>query len=368
MARGLRVVPNPLAQKGRLSLTLKQIKSIAGSRVTGSDVARLANVDPAVVSKLLNGDPKLRVSEETRKRVMVAVEELGYRPNYAAHRLRSSRKIGAIGLIIPNFSNPAFAEIVHGAEVASRKQKVSLFVASDDEFTSPLELITDLVASERVDAILIAGGSAEETAKINEFLTKRHFPFLFLNRKTIGTRRSLFLDDEYAIELAVNHLVKLGHTRIYNIAGKQTMETGKRRQKAFKEAIKVAGLPFKPELIVEEEYSTLGGQLGFDQIMKRRPKPTALIVSEFVMAVGALNAARKAKILVPNQLSLVAFNNLDIASLLNPTLTTVGLQLQHLGEEGFNLLVESPFDDEIYQTVSKSAELFPRESTREIGK
>ncbi|MCX6428645.1 MAG: LacI family DNA-binding transcriptional regulator [Actinobacteria bacterium] len=349
-------------------MAAKRLKPVGGARVTGADVARLAKVDPAVVSKLLKGDPKLRVSEETRQRVMDAVDQLGYRPNYAAQRLRSSRQIGAVGLIIPNFSNPAFAEIVHGAEVASRKQKISLFVASDDEFTTPLELITDLVASERVDAILIAGGTAKETAAINEFLTKRRFPFLFLNRQSVGTRRSLFLDDEYAIELAVNHLVKLGHTRIYNIAGKKTMETGKRRQKAFMEAIKSAGLPFTPDLIVEEEYSALGGQHGFEKIMARKPKPTALLVSEFVMAVGAMNAARKAKVSIPDQLSLVAFNNLDIASLLNPTLTTVGLQLQHLGEEGFNLLLETPFDEEIYQTVSKSAQLYPRESTRAIRK
>ena len=338
------------------------------SRVTGSQVAALAKVDAAVVSKILKEDPTLRVSAETRKRVMDAIEQLGYRPNYAAQRLRSSRKIGAVGLIIPNFSNPAFAEIVHGAEIAALKQKVALFVSSNSEFSTPLELIIDLVASGRVDALLIAGGSSAETAEINKYLSGRNFPFLFLNRQSVGTRRSLFLDDEFAIGLLVDHLVEMGHKKIYNIAGRSDMETGKRRQGAFKKAITEAGLTFSPDLIVEEEYSALGGARGFQEIMKRKPKPTALVVSEFNMAVGALNAARKAKVIVPDDLSMVAFNNLEFASLLNPTLTTVGLQLQHLGEEGFNLLVDRPSNEEIYQTVSRSAELFLRESSKSIRK
>ena len=162
--------------------------------------------------------------------------------------------------------------------------------------------------------------------------------------------------------------MSLGHTNIYNLAGKKTMETGKRRQQAFKDAILEAGLPFRPDLVVEEDYSALGGQRGFAEIIKRKPKPTALVISEFVAAVGALNAARKANIKVPDELSIVAFNNLEFASLLNPTLTTVGLQLQHLGEEGFNLLIDTPYDQEIYQNVSKSAELFPRESSKAIRK
>jgi LacI family transcriptional regulator len=336
--------------------------------VTGSQVAALAKVDAAVVSKILKEDPDLRVSVETRKRVMDAIEQLGYRPNYAAQRLRSSRKIGAVGLIIPNFSNPAFGEIVHGAEIAALKQKVALFVSSNSELTTPLELIIELVASGRVDALLVAGGSSSETAEINEYLSARNFPFLFLNRQSVGTRRSLFLDDEYAISLLVGHLVELGHKKIYNIAGRSNMETGKRRQKAFKEAITAAGLTFSPDLIVEEEYSPLGGQRGFQEFLKRKPKATALVVSEFNMAVGALNAARKAKVVVPDDLSMVAFNNLEFASLLNPTLTTVGLQLQHLGEEGLNLLLEKQPKEEIYQTVSKSAELFLRESSKSLRK
>jgi LacI family transcriptional regulator len=338
------------------------------SRVTGSQVAALAKVDAAVVSKILKEDPDLRVSVETRKRVMDAIEQLGYRPNYAAQRLRSSRKIGAVGLIIPNFSNPAFGEIVHGAEIAALKQKVALFVSSNSELTTPLELIIDLVASGRVDGLLIAGGSSSETAEINDYLSSRHFPFLFLNRQSVGIRRSLFLDDEYAIGLLVDHLVELGHKKIYNIAGLSSMETGKRRQAAFKKAITEAGLTFSPDSIVEEEYSYIGGQRGFQEIFNRRPKVTAVVVSEFNMAVGALNAARMAQVTVPDEMSMVAFNNLEFASLLNPALTTVGLQLQHLGEEGLNLLLEKQPNEEIYQTVSKSAELFLRESSKSLRK
>lgn len=348
------------------SLAKGQSRQNSSSRITGADVAARAGVDAAVVSKILKGDPKLRISERTRKRVMDAINELGYRPNYAAQRLRSSVRIRAVGLIIPNFSNPAYAEIVHGAEIGSLKKKVTLFVSSTEEFKSPLDLVIDFVASERVDALLIAGGTARETALINKYLSERNFPFLFLNRESMNPKRSLFLDDEYAVKLMVHHLYDLGHRNIYNIAGRKSMETGKRRIEGFRDAIEEVGLPFKETLIYEEEYSAVGGQKAYEAVMKRRPRPTALVISEFVMAVGAMNAARNAGIRVPDDLSIVAFNNLEIASMLNPTLSTVGLQLQHLGEEGFDLLIDTPEDVEIYRTISKKARLFPRESSKAI--
>lgn len=344
------------------------IKRGTAKRITGADVAAKAGVDAAVVSKILKGDSTLRISDITRKRVMDAIEELGYRPNYAAQRLRSSKRIRAVGLLIPNFSNPAYAEIVHGAELASLKKKVALFVSSTQEYKSPRELAVDFVASERVDALLVAGGTARETAEINSYLNEKKFPFLFLNRQSVGIRRSLFLDDEYAMSLMVNHLVDLGHRNIYNIAGLRSMETGRRRIEGFKYAMEATGLSFKDSMIYEEEYSAAGGQRAFRSIMKRKPRPTALVVSEFVMAVGAIHAARNADIDVPKDLSIIAFNNLEIASMLNPTLSTVALQLQHLGSEGLDLLIDTPIDHEIYKTISKKAQLFPRESTRVLRK
>jgi LacI family transcriptional regulator len=332
-------------------------------RITGVDVAREANVDPAVVSKLLSGDHRLRVADETRKRVTDAVNKLGYRPNYAAQRLRTNRPMSAVGLIIPNFSNAAYAEIIHGAEKAAHDRNVVLFVASAEEAGSFRALVEDLVASDRVDGILIAGGTSIDVERVNEYLTDRGVPYLFLNRKSSGLMRSLFMDDEYAIELAVRHLVELGHKHIYSIAGRKTLETGLRRQAAFKYAMRNCGLPFKKSLIVEEDYSPVGGKRGLDEIIKRDPTATAIVASEFVMAVGALNAAREANIKVPLDLSIVAFNNLPIATLLNPTLTTVGLALGYLGEQGFDLLLSTPHDVEVDQTVSMRAALYPRESS-----
>jgi len=339
---------------------------IASTRVTGAQVAREANVDPAIVSKILRDDPSLRVSRETRSRVMAVVERLGYRPNYAAQRLRSSR-IGAVGLVIPDFRNPAFAEIVHGAEKASHEHRVSLFVSSAAASKSTIDLVIDLVASDRVDALLVAGGNTQETDRINEYLVERGVSFLFLNRQTSGTRRSLFLDDERAIGLAVQHLVSLGHRKIAAIGGLSSMETGRRRQRAFAQALQKADLQPRPDYVVEADYSLAGGQSAFAQIMELGDQPTALVVSEFVTGVGALGAARSAGVSVPRDMSMAVFNNLDMANFLTPTLTTVGLQLSAMGAEGLALLVDRPPDEEINATVSKPAELFVRESTAPPG-
>lgn len=336
------------------------------TRVTGAQVAREARVDPAIVSKILRNDPSLRVSDETRSRVMAVVERLGYRPNYAAQRLRSSR-IGAVGLVIPDFRNPAFAEIVHGAEQASHEHSISLFVSSAASSKSTIDLVIDLVASDRVDALLVAGGNSQETSRINEYLVERNVSFLFLNRQTAGTRRSLFLDDERAIELAVEHLIGLGHRKIAAIAGLSTMETGRRRRRAFTQALRRAGLPERRGYVVEADYSIAGGQSAFARITELDDKPTALVVSEFVTGVGVLGAARTAGISVPRDLSIAVFNNLDMANFLTPTLTTIGLQLSAMGAEGLALLVSRPPDEEINATVSKPAELFIRESTAPPG-
>jgi LacI family transcriptional regulator len=331
-------------------------------RVTGAQVAREANVDPAVVSKLLQNDSSVRVSQETRRRVMDAVDRLGYRPNYAAQRLRSS-KIGAIGLVIPDFRNPTFAEIVHGAERASHDRGISLFVSSSAESVSTMDLVVDLVASDRVDALLVAGGSREETARINTYLVERGVSFLFLNRQTKRTKRSLFLDDEFAIGLAVDHLVGLGHERFAAITGLRSMETGQRRRQGLITALERAGLACRPGYIVESDYSFAGGQAAFAKIWALEDRPTALVVSEFSMGIGALLAALAAGVNVPGELSIAVFNNLEIASYLAPTVTTVGLQLSTLGAEGVELLVDRPPGGAINQTVSMPAELFIRDST-----
>ena len=333
-----------------------------GSRVTGAQVAREAGVDPAIVSKLLRDDRTLRISDETRRRVMDVVARLGYRPSYAAQRLRSSG-IGAVGLVIPDFRNPAFAEIVHGAEQASHEQGVSLFVSSSAESASTIDLVVELVASDRVDALLVAGGSSKETAAINTYLVEHGVSFLFLNRRTVGNRRSLYLDDEYAIGLAVDHLAELGHRKIAAIAGLSSMETGRRRQRGFAAALQRAGLTPRPDYVVEGPYSIDGGQRAFVQILELPDRPTALVVSEFVMGIGALGAARSAGVAIPGDLSMAVFNNLEIAAYLTPTLTTVGLQLSALGAEGLELLVSRPPDEEIHATVSKPAELYIRDST-----
>lgn len=334
-------------------------------RVTGAQVAREAGVDPAVVSKLLKGDSGMRVSAATRKRVEETIQRLNYRPSFSAQRLRSQR-VGAVGLVIPDFRNPAYGEIIHGAEQASLDQDVALFVTSMIEHQSPMDVVVDLVASQRIDALLVAAGTLEETSEVNDYLAERKIPFLFLNRQTTGLQRSLFLDDENAMQVAVDHLVDLGHTEIRNIAGLKSMETGHRRQRGFEEAMRKANLGFKRSLMAECEYSIHGGEKGFARLMTRTPRPTAIVVSEFVMGVGALSAARKAKLDVPGDVSIVVFNDLEIASYLNPTLTTVSLPLAALGAEGLTLLVNRPANEPIHQKVEVQPHLIPRESTQQF--
>jgi LacI family transcriptional regulator len=161
----------------------------------------------------------------------------------------------------------------------------------------------------------------------------------------------------------VDHLVGLGHEKFAAITGLSSMETGRRRRQGLITALERAGLPCRPGYVVESDYSFAGGQAAFAKIWTLEDPPTALVVSEFAMGIGALLAARAAGVNVPGDLSIAVFNNLEIASYLAPTVTTVGLQLSALGAEGVELLVDRPPGEGINQTVSKPAELFIRDST-----
>lgn len=336
--------------------------SRSSGRVTGAQVAREAGVDPAIVSRIMRNDPTVRISEGTRTRVLEVVARLGYRPNFAAQRLRSNQ-ISAIGLVIPDFRNPAFGEVVHGAEQASHELGVSLFAASPPDGRTNFDIVAEFIASQRVDGLLVAGGDTEETARINKYLMGTDVPYLFLNRKTTKRSRSLFLDDEYAVTLAVKHLVSLGHQDIGLVGGLSSMETARRRRKAFADAMKAARLPTHPEWITESQYSYRAGHDGLLRIMQTKQRPTAVVVAEFVSGIGALGAAQELELKVPEDLSLVVINNLEAANYTSPALTTVGLQLSAMGAEGVQLLLNKKATDPIKETISQPAQLFVRGST-----
>lgn len=331
-------------------------------RVTIQQVAAAASVDPSVVSRVLSNDERLRVRDETRQRVLDAVERLRYRPNAVARTLRTARA-GAYGLLIPEFSNPVYAAIVEGAETAAAERRAMLLTSSV-RGPQGVERFLDLIGNERVDGVLIA--DARAGWPLVQPLTELGVPYLLLNQRTANVDRSLVLDDAAAARVAVEHLLDLGHRRIGHLAGAADADTAQRRRAGYVEALEDAGVAVDEALVVPADYTLEGGDRAIRRLLAVEPRPTAVFAANVASAIGCLHGAAEVGFDVPGDLSVVAMHDMPLAKYLRPSLTTVTLPLEELGRRGLELLATQPPRARIELTVTGDVRLIKRASTARV--
>jgi LacI family transcriptional regulator len=336
--------------------------------VTIAEVARHAGVSTAVVSRLVNNDQALSIRDETRSRVLAAIEDLGYQPNATARSLRRSR-MDAFGLIIPNFDNPVYAEIIQGAEATAVGMNCVLLTGSSaGSGLTPMQYARQL-ASGRVDGLLLADTDASTEAGAGasavpgSALEPLSVPFLLVNRRVPGVSRYIVLDDERAADMAVSHLVGLGHTQIAHIAGPPSADTARRRAAGYHAAMHAAGLATPPDLVVSADYTPAGGFGAMSELLALRHPPTAVFVANVTSAAGALHSAAARGARIPGDVSVITVHDLSLAAFLSPALTTVRMPLTGLGARALELLAEVPAGDPILETFDGPMELVIRDST-----
>jgi LacI family transcriptional regulator, galactose operon repressor len=329
------------------------------SKVTLNDVALRAGVDRSVVSRVINDDPKLNVRPETRERVRETIKSLGYRPNVAARSLRTSRAY-MFGLLIPDFANPVYAEIIKGAEDAAGRMGYGLMTASSAGIRLGLPHYLDLLGQGRVDGLLFAG---EDAGHALSQLRAADVAWVLVNRRIPDSQRYVVLDDEHASRLAVAHLTELGHRRIAHLAGPRDADTGRRRHAGYLAALRDAGLPTDAALVRHADYTPTGGAAALRELLSAPERPSAVFVANVASAVGALHAAHQLGLAVPADLSVIAVHDLPLASHLVPALTTVRMPLAELGRRALELLATRAADEPITEVVTQPVELVLREST-----
>jgi LacI family transcriptional regulator len=332
-------------------------------KVTLSDVAALARVDRSVVSRVVNGDPKLNIRPETRQRVLETIDKLGYRPNAAARSLRTARAY-MFGLFIPDFANPVYAEIIKGAETAAARLGYGLMTASSEGVRLGLSHYIDLLGQGRVDGLLFAG---DDSGHEGERLRALGLPWVLVNRRMPGSERYVVLDDEHGSHLAVDHLVALGHRRIAHLAGPDTADTARRRRAGYASAMAKAGLPVDPRLIAHADYTPAGGTAAMTSLLATDEPPTAVFVANVASAVGALHAAYEQGFSVPRDVSVIAVHDMPLAGHLVPPLTTVRMPLEELGRRALELLATRGPEETIAEVVTESVEVAVRDSTAPPG-
>ncbi len=300
-----------------------------GSRVRMQDVAAAARVDTSVVSRVLSGDSTLNVRPETRRRVLDAVRELGYRPNATARALKTARTM-AIGMLLPDLTNPVYAEIARGAEERASAAGYVLLMATGAAATRRA------ILEDRVDGLLYAIATTENLADVRPVAT---LPSLLVNRREPDAGPSVVVDDEAGVATAVRHLIDLGHTRIAHIGGPRAVDTARRRLSGYLGVMRERGLPTPPELVVEARFDELGGATAASRLLRLRPRPTAIVVGNITAAIGALAAVRDAGLDVPADISVIGFHDVPLAPYLSPPLTTVRMPLAELGSQAVDRLL-----------------------------
>lgn len=306
----------------------------AGARLV--DVAREAGVGASIASRVLNGDPSVSVRPETRERILAAARKLKYRPNAFARGLKLQKTM-TLGLVI-NLAYSENAELVAAVERRAAAAGYVTLLADANEFQERGEAYGRLLYERRVDGLLIA--TALGSDRFVRELRGHGLPFLLVNRRVSGIGLSITVDDALGMRVAVEHLIGLGHRRIAHIAGPPSADVCRRRLAGFRAAMRAAGFAVPRELVLESSFEEDGGFLAMERLLELEPPPTAVAIWSLTAAVGALAAARRNGLRLPDDLSLVALHDAPIAAYLDPPLATVRMPLREMAERSVDSLLE----------------------------
>jgi LacI family transcriptional regulator len=302
--------------------------------ITMADVARQAGVSVSTVSHVVNGTR--RVSGQTERAVRDAVAATGYTHDRIARSLATGRT-RTIGLAMSAISNPYFAELAHAVERGAARAGYTLLLAdTHDDGDRELRATTGLVGR-RVDGVILAP-SADPRAAL-ELLGKRAVPTVLIDRFVPVELDQIATENVAPTARLVAHLAELGHQRIGIVAGLAGLGTSEERVEGYRRGLVAAGLPFDAELVVRGDSDREPARLAVHRLLGLETPPTALVVTNNSMTVGAMRALREASLRVPGDIALVAFDDFEWADLFHPRLTTIAQATSEIGEQAVAMLL-----------------------------
>lgn len=300
------------------------------------DVARKAGVGVATVSRVLNNSGYAK--PQTRERVLQASSELGFVPSQLARGL-VSRSSETIGLIIPDITNPFFPAITRGIEDAASGAGYTVFLCNTDNDPRQEELDVQKLRERWVDGIVFV--TTTDRRDLVERLLADGIPVVATDRE-IGHPGidSVMVDNVVGAHAACRHLLELGHSRIAHVAGRLQTRTGPDRASGYRWALQEAGIPYDPALVAWGDFTFDSGYRLTQALLAQCPRPTAIFAANDLMALGAMQAAQEAGVSVPDDLSVVGFDDIAIASVIRPGLTTVRQPAYEMGRLAMSMLLE----------------------------
>jgi len=304
-------------------------------KITIADVAREADVSMMTVSRVINH--KDGVSEGTARRVWAIINRLGYRPSGLARGL-ASNKTRTLGLVVPDIGNPFFSDIVRGIEYSAYSHGYSVFLCNSDEDPQREQAVLHSLEEKRIDGLILCSSRLDDEL-LGENL-KRFPSVVLINRELAGqSSRFVAVDDETGALQAMDHLLGAGHRAIGFLAGPPVSASSVKRMAGYRAAFQQAGLEIVPGWIRHCFPNAEYARDAAVRLLTEHPELTALFCYNDLVAVGALKAAMSLGRRVPDDLALVGFDDIPLAELITPALTTCRVPRFQLGESAFGLLL-----------------------------
>ncbi|WP_067727506.1 catabolite control protein A [Oceanobacillus damuensis] len=304
--------------------------------ITIYDVAREANVSMATVSRVVNGNPNVKPT--TRKKVLATIERLGYRPNAVARGL-ASKKTTTVGAIIPDISNIFFSELARGIEDIATMYKYNIILSSSDQNKDKELQLINTMLEKQVDGILFMGGNISED-HIHQFKTSSVPVVLASTYDPTDTIPSVNIDYELAAYEATKHLIDNGHKQPALIASKTESSVNALKYNGYMRALKESGIEINEDLLIKGEYAYQTGLSAVEKLLELDEKPTAVFVTYDEIALGVIHGAQDRGYSIPEDLEVFGFDNIRLATMVRPRLTTIVQPTYDIGAVAMRLLTK----------------------------
>lgn len=306
--------------------------------VTINDIAREAGVSKATVSRVLNNPEK--VAEDTRRRVLAIIQRKNYRPNPLARGL-NTRRTGVIGVLVSDITNPFYAVMVRSIEEVCRAHQYHIFLCNTGGRVEEEELYLRSLLEKRVDGIIL--GATQVDSPIVDILKDVDIPIIFVSRLPKERERYdyVMVDNVLGGYMATKYLISLGHTKIAYFAGRWTTSSNLDRFEGYKKALEEAGIEVQEEYVYQGDFTMDGGyREGIRMLSTALNRPTAVFCANDAMAIGLLEACHEQGVRVPEELSIIGFDDIPLSSFRFIQLTTISQSIAEVGALSGKILLD----------------------------
>ncbi len=332
---------------------------------TLKDIAEKSGFSIATVSKALNNEKG--INKETRRKILEIAKELNYVPSYPAASVKL-RKTNTIGLLISDIANPFFPEIVKGIERVAYNHGFNLILCNTDEDEKKEDIYIDVLLKKRVDGLIAVAANTKSKTKWRKIL-KFGVPLVMMDRKVEGLQADyVVVDNVDGGFKGMNYLIQMGHRNIGILTGDLKISTGKERFKGVLKALKMYNLE-QDAIISESKFTKESAYIATKNLLDKSERITAIFFPNNITAIGGLKAIIDSKLHIPEDISIVSFDDMDWFSLYTPPITAVAQPSYTIGTTAATILIHRIKDENLeFQNVTLKTELIKRESVKKMNK